>query len=60
VQTDEAVELACLAREHHDYISHEQVAKLVRQKVEVEKGARRYRDAVSASRLSTTAQSADV
>jgi predicted nucleotidyltransferase component of viral defense system len=39
------VDLAYLAREHHEHISHEQVAKLVRQKFEIEKGARRYRDA---------------
>lgn len=39
------VDLAYLAREHHEHISHEQVAKLVSQKFEMEKGARRYRDA---------------
>ncbi len=39
------VDLAHLAREHHEHISHEQVAKLVHRKFEMEKGARRYRDA---------------
>jgi hypothetical protein len=39
------VDLAYLAREHHEHISHEQVAKLVRRKFEMEKSARRYRDA---------------
>ena len=39
------VDLAYLAREHHEHISHEQVAKLVSQKFEKEKRARRYRDA---------------
>jgi predicted nucleotidyltransferase component of viral defense system len=39
------VDLAYLAREHHEHISREQVAKLVHRKFEMEKGARRYRDA---------------
>jgi hypothetical protein len=39
------VDLAYLAREHHEHISHEQVAKLVHRKFEMEKRAHRYRDA---------------
>jgi hypothetical protein len=39
------VDLAYLAREHREHINHEQVAKLTRRKFEMEKGARRYRDA---------------
>lgn len=39
------VDLAYLAREHHDYIDHEKVAELVVRKFESEKGAHRYRDA---------------
>jgi len=39
------VDLAYLAREHHEHIDRENVAKLVVQKFEKEKAARRYRDA---------------
>lgn len=39
------VDLAYLAREHHEAIRHEHVAELVSQKFAKEKGARRYRDA---------------
>jgi predicted nucleotidyltransferase component of viral defense system len=39
------VDLAYLAREHNEHISHEKVAGLVVEKFEKEKGARRYRDA---------------
>jgi hypothetical protein len=39
------VDLAYLAREHHEAIDHAHVAKLVSQKFAKEKGARRYRDA---------------
>jgi hypothetical protein len=39
------VDLAYLAREHHEHISHENVASLVVEKFRKEKSARRYRDA---------------
>lgn len=39
------VDLAYLAREHHAYINHDNVASLVAQKFEQERKARRYRDA---------------
>jgi predicted nucleotidyltransferase component of viral defense system len=39
------VDLAYLAREHHEHIDHDNVTRLVRSKFAKEKGARRYRDA---------------
>jgi predicted nucleotidyltransferase component of viral defense system len=39
------VDLAYLAREHHEHISREKVARLVEEKFKREKGALRYRDA---------------
>jgi predicted nucleotidyltransferase component of viral defense system len=39
------VDLAYLAREHHEHINHERVAGFVEKKFAGEKGARRYRDA---------------
>lgn len=39
------VDLAYLAREHHEHVDHEKVASLITRKFEQERGARRYRDA---------------